>query len=680
MAKVGRKSNKTIVVILIVVIVIVAALIFILNYSKDDYTLSFLEKKWIKDNGDKVIDVSIYNDVPIFGENGDGLSFELLDNFTQEYDIEFNKVPYFVNDASEVKDIAFRIIDYGTTVENNDILMYTDPYVLISKEKEKINNPSELKDAVIGVTGNDITNVSNYLYGASGTSYLPYSTFDEMLNAYHEDAINYMAIPKNLYLSTILENDDMYIVYHISEMQDKYVLTINNNDNFKGIITKYYNKFQNENYDDIYRKNYVDLFLTRRNIEESSKISYASKVYIYGYVENEPFENVKDEKLFGTLSNYINTFSTLVDVDFKFVKFDKVSDLKKAISNGEVDLAFGYFSTNGLNVDINDTLSLFPEKYVVLSNNDLIVNSIKSLDGENMASVSNTYLFDYLVSNNVKVKGYDDVASMLRSTNRFSNIVVDYGTYDYYKSNRLSDYNVVYIGEIQNDYKFYFRKVDANKVVSELFDFYMSTINYKDIEFDNKMTNSNKNNHVDFFKTLLIVLGVILVIVVIAIVLLRSKRKTKVIKKEEKMKFIDQMTSLKNRNYLNYNMAKWDKNVIYPQAIVIVDLNNIKYINDNYGHSKGDDVIKKAASILIVNQYENSDIIRTDGNEFLIYMVGYDERQVVSYIRKIYKELNELPYNFGASIGFSMIVDDIKTIDDAINEATLEMRSLKEKR
>ena len=61
-------------------------------------------------------------------------------------------------------------------------------------------------------------------------------------------------------------------------------------------------------------------------------------------------------------------------------------------------------------------------------------------------------------------------------------------------------------------------------------------------------------------------------------------------------------------------------------------------------------------------------------------MVGYDERQVVSYIRKIYKELNELPYNFGAAIGFSMIVDDIKTIDDAINEATLEMRSVKEKR
>jgi len=37
-----------------------------------------------------------------------------------------------------------------------------------------------------------------------------------------------------------------------------------------------------------------------------------------------------------------------------------------------------------------------------------------------------------------------------------------------------------------------------------------------------------------------------------------------------------------------------------------------------------------------------------------------------------------LPYGFGAAIGYSMIVDEIKTIDDAINEATLEMRTDKE--
>ena len=90
---------------------------------------------------------------------------------------------------------------------------------------------------------------------------------------------------------------------------------------------------------------------------------------------------------------------------------------------------------------------------------------------------------------------------------------------------------------------------------------------------------------------------------------------------------------------MNLKIKEWDDNSIYPQAFVVVDLNNIKYINDNHGHEEGDIVIKKAASILIVNQEPNTDIIRTDGNEFLIYMVGYDEKEVVNYCRKIYKEL-----------------------------------------
>ena len=91
------------------------------------------------------------------------------------------------------------------------------------------------------------------------------------------------------------------------------------------------------------------------------------------------------------------------------------------------------------------------------------------------------------------------------------------------------------------------------------------------------------------------------------------------------------------------------------------------------------EVIKKAASILINNQQEHTDIVRTDGNEFLIYMVGFDEKSVIDYTRKISKELKELPHGFGATLGYSMIEDDIKTIDDAINEATLSMRQAKEK-
>ena len=59
-------------------------------------------------------------------------------------------------------------------------------------------------------------------------------------------------------------------------------------------------------------------------------------------------------------------------------------------------------------------------------------------------------------------------------------------------------------------------------------------------------------------------------------------------------------------------------------------------------------------------------------------MVGYKDRQIELYIKKLNKELKELTHGFGAAIGYSMITDDIKTIDDAINEATIAMRKIKE--
>ena len=134
------------------------------------------------------------------------------------------------------------------------------------------------------------------------------------------------------------------------------------------------------------------------------------------------------------------------------------------------------------------------------------------------------------------------------------------------------------------------------------------------------------------------------------------------------------LTSLKNRNYLNHQIKVWNDSHKYPQSIILIDLNNVKYVNDNYGHEQGDNLIVGAARILINTQLENSEIIRSDGNEFLIYLVGYSEQQISTYCKKLTKEFKSLQYGFGAAVGYSMILDEIKTIDDAINEATIEMR------
>ena len=82
-----KRNNKTIVLIVIGIFFVVLFGIFILNYSKDDASFSILEKKWISDNTSNIIDVSVYNDVPVYGNKGKGVIFDLLNDFTDKYKI-----------------------------------------------------------------------------------------------------------------------------------------------------------------------------------------------------------------------------------------------------------------------------------------------------------------------------------------------------------------------------------------------------------------------------------------------------------------------------------------------------------------------------------------------------------------------------------------------------------------
>ena len=118
---------------------------------------------------------------------------------------------------------------------------------------------------------------------------------------------------------------------------------------------------------------------------------------------------------------------------------------------------------------------------------------------------------------------------------------------------------------------------------------------------------------------------------------------------------------------------------LYPQAIIVIDINKLKTLNDKYGHEAGDNQIRSVASVLIRTQKDNTEILRTDGDEFMIYLVGYDEKKVGSYIHKLNREIQSSLSNrdYGVSIGYSMIMNEQTTIDDAINDSLMMIKKSK---
>ncbi|MBP3799666.1 MAG: GGDEF domain-containing protein, partial [Bacilli bacterium] len=376
---------------------------------------------------------------------------------------------------------------------------------------------------------------------------------------------------------------------------------------------------------------------------------------------------------------YINRISRLTDIEFKYKKYDSKEALKKAIDKKEIDVYFDYY--NYTNDNYLATISTFIENYVVLGKEEdkYIINSFESLKNKEIAMLNNDSLYNYFsTSSKSKISKFSNIDELIdEADNKL--IVLDREIYNYNKE-KFDDYNILYIDVILNDYKFMVKK--DNEAFYNLMNYIINTnsyYNYRNSGIESMNDSLFKGATMKkIYLNLLFIIFMPVIIIFLIHLYIKKKRKIKKIKIVDKHKYTDILTSLKNRNYLNAKMPEWGECNVYPQAVVIVDLNKVKYVNDNYGHNEGDNLIIKAAALLVNTQLENSEIIRTDGNEFLIYLIGYSERQIGVYCKKLTKEMKNLPHEFGAAIGYSMINDSIKTIDDAINEATLEMINTKE--
>ena len=671
----NKKANKIITISVIVVLVVVAVLVFALNTSIGNSGLTILEKKWINDNANKVVDVTVFNDIPIYGNGGKGVVFDFLDKFSEEYNIEFNKNSYTLsNKEVSYGNFAFKILNNEDKLSDNQILFYEDTYVIVgSNEEDTISSIDDIKDSKVGILSSDKNDILYYL-DINSDNVTNYDDIDKLIQGYNDKEVSYLVIPNVMYMQEIVKNN-LSILYHISDISKKYVLEVTDNDLYS-IISKFYLDYKDKYLTDSYSTGFLDAYFDNSSYTDVDRVNYNSSVYTYGYVVDMPFENADNDRFVGIISNYLKEFQSIANVELKVVRYNNISDLKQALINGDIDFAFGNFDLKSLGSSFYITNNVVNSSYVVLAKEHINIGSLASLKKYEVSVVENSKLDEALKLKGINATRYSDTDSLLRGIKDSDIILIDKEMYNYYSSEKLSDYMVVYEGNLD---KTPFVISGKNKTFASLFDYYVSMTDYND--FSGKYNTSigmYDGRLKEIISILVFSLAVLLILVIILLMVKNKNKKKKRAYMEDKMKFIDVMTSLKNRNYLNYSIPKWDDNVIYPQAIVVIDLNNLKDINDNYGHEKGDEVIKKAANILIANQLEKTDLVRTDGNEFLIYMVGYPANDVMMYSRKIYKEFKNLPYGYGASIGYSMIEDDVKSIDDAINEAVIDMRKNKE--
>jgi diguanylate cyclase (GGDEF)-like protein/PAS domain S-box-containing protein len=152
--------------------------------------------------------------------------------------------------------------------------------------------------------------------------------------------------------------------------------------------------------------------------------------------------------------------------------------------------------------------------------------------------------------------------------------------------------------------------------------------------------------------------------------------------------YSDPLTQLPNRRLLFDRIEHAQARCVREQnhsALLFIDLNGFKQINDGFGHEIGDRLLEEVAARILEQVRQTDTLARLGGDEFVLLIEGagkqaFRARRYVDMVgARIHAALEE-PFIFGdvsvvtsAAIGITLFNDDTASVSDLLNQADSEM-------
>ncbi len=152
------------------------------------------------------------------------------------------------------------------------------------------------------------------------------------------------------------------------------------------------------------------------------------------------------------------------------------------------------------------------------------------------------------------------------------------------------------------------------------------------------------------------------------------------LKKTEHMAYHDHLTGLANRKAFE----KYFKGIIRrsdnKHAVIYIDLDNFKKINDNYGHALGDELLKQLGNRLKSIVRTRDKVSRIGGDEFIILLTDISSnRDILKIVEKLESCINKSfcikdnTISINCSVGVSIYPDQGSSLSELINKADISM-------
>lgn len=135
----------------------------------------------------------------------------------------------------------------------------------------------------------------------------------------------------------------------------------------------------------------------------------------------------------------------------------------------------------------------------------------------------------------------------------------------------------------------------------------------------------------------------------------------------------DPLTGLLNRQAYYSDISNEPEEI---SALISIDMNGLKLINDNEGHMAGDKAISTIASCFLRAAKRKQQVYRVGGDEFVVVCRKVTEKEVIELTKRIHEQVNATPYS--CSVGYSYSSDGKKTIDELQRQSDENMYAEKQ--
>lgn len=134
------------------------------------------------------------------------------------------------------------------------------------------------------------------------------------------------------------------------------------------------------------------------------------------------------------------------------------------------------------------------------------------------------------------------------------------------------------------------------------------------------------------------------------------------------MSYHDALTNAYNRGYFDEHLAYHEEKSTYPYSMIVLDLNDLKKTNDQYGHRRGDAFLVALASILQTVVETNDDkVIRYGGDEFVVLLPDKPYKQTLVLVDLIKTRIDKTVIN-ELSLSVALGVATRKTHEEPLTD------------